>query len=65
MKEKGQRTRIELVVDEEGVVYYATENGKGLVYDDTTNGKTMDDGKTTLQSNPCRWIKIGGRWRCI
>jgi hypothetical protein len=27
--------------------------------------KVMDDGNSHIDSNPCRWRKFSGKWRCI
>jgi hypothetical protein len=58
---------IEIDIDEEGTIVGAREGNKDLEYgeDEIKANKRMDNSNTGLISNPCRWRKIGGRWRCV
>jgi hypothetical protein len=63
--EKGNRVdNLKLKIDEKGNIIDAKENGKDLEYG-SEETKRMDDGSSHVDSNPCRWRKIGGKWRCI
>ena len=51
------KAMIQVVIDEEGRVYFATEKGKHLEYgkDEIAQNKTIDDCSVHLKSNPCCW----------
>lgn len=64
--EKGNRVdNLKLKIDEEGNIIGAKDNGWDLEYgeEEIKEGKTMVG--ATIVRNPCRWRKIGGKWRCI
>lgn len=73
MEKKGVKAEITLVIDEDGRIIKATENGEPLIYAkgaeckecQAEEGKTMDDGRTFLKSNPCCWRRLPGGWMCI
>ena len=67
MEENEKKAQPEMTFTKDGMIDTVTENGKPLEYGDEEKrlGKKMDDGKTSILSNPCRWVKIGGKWRCI
>lgn len=67
MEEKGERAVLELTINEDGIVVKAQENEADLEYGEKEikEGKKMDDGTASINRNPCRWKKIGGKWYCI
>jgi hypothetical protein len=67
MGDKGEKAKLKLTIDENGVIIEAKEQGNGGDHDPEYEdpNKTLTNSNTQLRSpNYCCWRKVGGRWRC-
>jgi len=61
----GQGGKITLEINEDGMIVSATEDGKKLEYHANETKKMSDGDDAIFSTNPCRWVKINGKWVCV